>query len=223
MSEPVYSISRPRPSAALWLLAGLTAVGLAALFLAAYAAFRHIMPWVQAVFAALLIEAGMVVEAIALIRGRNWLAAIGLVISLAVSGTYNFIQAQTAGAGLHPVMLLALALGPLSALTFLAMATGRELSHYEIQVLDWELKRQQWLDRQRIRLERKEERFRQLSGPEKPSGKLPEKVPGDWRKLTSTERNLITGVSVSEIVAKHAVSERTARNWKRRLERGERQ
>lgn len=143
----------------------LTAIGLATPFLAAFAAFSHIMPWYQAVFAALLIEASMVVEAVALVRGRNWLAAIGLSISLVISATYNYIQAQTAGDGPNPNMLFALALGPLSTLTFQAMATGKELGNNERQVEVWEERRQEWLDQQRSKQERSEEKRMLASAP----------------------------------------------------------
>jgi hypothetical protein len=117
-------------------------------------------------------------------------------------------------------MLLALALGPLSALTFLAMATGKELGNYERQVLAWELKRQQWLDRQRIRLERKEERFRKLSESGKLAGKLLKRTPADWRRLSEEDRDLIAQISASDIVARYAVSERTARNWQKWINNG---
>ena len=146
-----YPISKPRPSASFWLLSVLVLVGLVALFLAADFAFSRIMHnhW-QAAFAAGLIEAGMIVEAIAVMRSqKNWPALIGLVISLVVSGTYNYIQAEQAGlaAGItNPWQLLTLALGPLSALAFLAMAVGRELGEHEKRLATWQVKRQEWLE-----------------------------------------------------------------------------
>jgi hypothetical protein len=48
-------------------------------------------------------------------------------------------------------MLFALALGPLSALAFLAMATGKELGNFERHVEAWEEEHQEWQDRQRYR------------------------------------------------------------------------
>lgn len=132
--------SKPVLSAAFWLLAVLALVGLAALFLAADHAFGQVMPWYQAMFAALLIEAGMVSEAVALARGRNWLAAAGMGISLVVSGTYNYIQVAAVGQslGLAGWPLFALALGPLFALSFLALAIGQELRMYEALLADWQ-------------------------------------------------------------------------------------
>lgn len=132
---------RPRLSASFWLLCLLAGVGLVALFLAAFHAFDQVMEPYQAGFAALLIEAGMVVEAIALARGLNRLAAVGMVISLVVSGTYNYVQVDAAGK-LEGWPLYALALGPLFALAFLALTIGQELREYEAQLANWQAQEQ---------------------------------------------------------------------------------
>lgn len=131
---------KPRLSASFWLLCLLAGVGLVALFLAAYHAFAQVMEPYQAGFAALLIEAGMVSEAIALARG-NRLAAVGTVISLVVSGTYNYVQVDAAKK-LEGWPLYALALGPLFALAFLALAIGQELREYEAQLANWQAQEQ---------------------------------------------------------------------------------
>jgi biotin operon repressor len=156
-----YSIQKPRPSVALYLLSILVLAGLVALFLAADYAFRQIMESrLQAIFAAVLIEAGMIVEAIAVMRSKkNWPALVGLFVSLLVSGTYNYIQAEHAGklVGIEGSwQLLTLALGPLSALTFLAMAVGRELGDFERRLEAWHISRQKWLEDQDARRQARE-------------------------------------------------------------------
>jgi hypothetical protein len=158
-----YSIPKPRWPLSLWLLMVTLGVGLAALFLAAFHAFDEVMPTVQAVFAAALIEVGVVVEAISLVRGRNRLALVALSVSLVVSGTYNYIQVEIAGknAGITDTwQLFTLALGPLSALTFLAMAAGKEMSEHDARVAAWQTDRQAWMDKERQRKERREDRQR---------------------------------------------------------------
>ena len=109
------------------LLALVAASGLVALFLAARAAFATVAGPQQAVAAALLIEAGAIVEAVTFARSRNWLAGVGLAIMFAVSATYNYTQAHDARPELLWWQLAALALGPLSALTFISLALGTEL------------------------------------------------------------------------------------------------
>lgn len=141
-----YPIAKPAIPAALMLLFVLIVLGLAALGIAAYTAFLQVAPWYQAVFAAILIEAGLVVEAIAIVR-RNWYAVPGAVISLVVSITYNYIQAQQNGK-VHGLtdgwQLFTLALGPLAALFFAALTAGFELRRYEERVADWDTARNVW-------------------------------------------------------------------------------
>lgn len=166
-----YSISRPKIGIVVYLLFGILVTGFVALFMAADFAFQQVtQSRVQAVFAALLVEAGMVIDAIAVLRAArlrdNWPAALGLAVSLVVSGTYNYVQASKVGA-LHsvtqPWQLWTLALGPLSALMFLALAVGSELRLHEQKVATWEADRQTWLDAETRRLadEHRQEQDRQ--------------------------------------------------------------
>lgn len=120
-----------------YILAIVTVAGLMALFLAANAAFLlvSVNPW-QAFFNAMLIEAGLVAESIALIRHpKNTLAYIGVTISLTVSGTYNYIQsAEKAAGAVGGFELIALAVGPLAALFFISLILGREIRAYQDEI-----------------------------------------------------------------------------------------
>jgi hypothetical protein len=131
--------NKPTLSTSIYLLGGLVVIGLAALGIAAYTAFLQVAPWYQALFAAALIEASMVAEAIAIVR-KNWFAIPGVIISLLVSGTYNYIQAEQTGR-IHGLtdgwQLLTLAIGPLSALFFLALSLGYEMRRHDREVDDW--------------------------------------------------------------------------------------
>ena len=150
----MYSIQKPKLSVTISLLAGLILVGLYALYQAAHFAFGQVMAnKSQAVAVALFIEAVMAVDALAIIRARrvwdNVPALIGMVIALLVSGTYNYIQAQTTGATVGLVnwwQLGTLALGPIAALVSASMALGREIRSYEVTVMVWETGRQAWQD-----------------------------------------------------------------------------
>lgn len=150
-----YSIPRPRLPVSLALISLLLVAGLVALFMAAYYAFSLVAHSpAQAFFAAVMIEAGMVIEAVVLVRAwgqrSSWLALGGMAVSVVVSGTYNYIQARQVGA-LNGITggweLLTLALGPLLALAFMAANAGRELRAYEQQVAGWLADRQAWHDR----------------------------------------------------------------------------
>jgi hypothetical protein len=142
-----YPYPRPTPPAQLYLLAGLAACGLFALWLAAFHAFQQVAGGFQAFFAATLIEAGLIIEALALIkRPKAWYISAAAAVSLAVSGTYNYIQAAAAAPTFNGWQLGTLALGPLSALVFVSLALGHELAAYQDRV-------QQWLDGQAAWLE----------------------------------------------------------------------
>lgn len=228
-----YLIPRPRSSAALWLLSALVVVGLVALFLAAFYAFSKVTEYFgQAVAAALLIEAGIIVEAILIIR-RNVLAVPGLVVSLAVSGTYNYIQAQHVGAlnGVTSAWQLGtLAIGPLSALVFLSLAIGHEIREQERRVVQWEQDRQAWYEEQarkqeeaelkeRKRQERREDRLRKVPGKLPEARQVSGNLPADWRQLSESDKEGLQDMEASEIVTAFGVSARTARNWKTKLSR----
>lgn len=216
-----YSIPKPSPSISLYLLACAVIIGLCALFLAALNAFMQIMLPLQATFAAALIEIGMIVEAVAASRGKNKVAWLGLLTSLFVSGTYNYIQAQASGNGLNSLLLFALALGPLTSLSFLAMTLGKELSKYEAQVLSWQVSKQSWIDEQEKaalrRKDRQEARQLELQNRQL-SGNFPKETAkqiSDWRSISIEDRDLISKMTTEEIVATYPISDRTARNWKK--------
>lgn len=155
----LYPYSKPRPPAQLLALGLITVSGLIALFFAALHAFSLVASPAQAFFAAVVIEAGLVVEALALInKPRTIYPWVGLVISLFVSGTYNYVQASTANQTLVSIELVALAFGPLSALAVVSLTFGNELRSYQEWVSTWENDRAKWVDNERKRLERKEER-----------------------------------------------------------------
>lgn len=161
------SYPHPRPTVPiqLYLLVALAIAGLAALWLAAFHAFLQIMGPAQAFFAASLIEAGLIVEALALIkRPRVWYTWTAVVISAAVSATYNYIQAATAVTGTDgtPALgtwpLLTLALGPLAALAFVSLTLGHELSEYQNRVSQWQIDRTAWIEARRQEAEAREQR-----------------------------------------------------------------
>ena len=220
-----YSIPQPKLSASSWLLAIMVLIGLAGLGIAAYTAFSFIGRPVQALAFALIIEAGMVSESIAIIR-RNRVAIPGLVVSLAVSGFYNYTQAAQAGASLpHPItnwlQLAALSIGPLSAVFFLALAVGRELQAHESAIHRWEKERQKWIDdqaeREARRQERRENRREKLAVI--PSMALSptaiDTQPGSYPEFAAVMagRNGSGPLTAAEIQKRFHISERTAWRW----------
>lgn len=155
----LYPYSKPKVHAQLYALGFITVSGLIALFFAALHAFLLVASPAQAFFAAVVIEAGLVVEALALInKPKTVYPWLGLAVSLFVSGTYNYVQASTANQNLASVELFALAFGPLSALAVVSLTFGNELRSYQERVSTWEKERAAWVDAERKRLERKEER-----------------------------------------------------------------
>lgn len=157
-----FQIPRPQVPIQLFLLAALDVAGFLALWLAAYHAFSGVAGPFQAFFAATLIEAGMVIEALALIkRPKVWYTWLGVIFSLVVSGGYNYIQAATAVTvdgviTLNPFLLLTLALGPLSALCFVSLTLGHELREYQEQSEKWTLDRAAWFEARRIESEQRQ-------------------------------------------------------------------
>jgi hypothetical protein len=152
-----YPHPRPTEPVQLYLLAGLAGFGLLALWLAAFHAFLKVASPPQAFFAATLIEAGLIIEALALVRRpKVWTLWIAVAISLVVSGTYNYIQAASAATGpdgvltLNPWQLLTLALGPLSALAFVSLTLGYELREHQQRVEKWQTDRAAWLEQRRL-------------------------------------------------------------------------
>lgn len=232
-----YPYEKPKWHAQLWLLFAITIGGLTALFFAAYHAFSLVASPPQAFFAALLIEVGLAVEAIALInRPKSIPPWVGLAIGFFVSGTYNYTQAERAGEGLGGLELFALAFGPLSALAFVSLTLGNELRAYQGKIAEWEKARVEWAEKERRRLEQKEERkqaktesFRQPSGNgnfPQPSANFPVDLP-PW--LPRVPNNLkefkymvdegivilppgLTGADLQKYIPAVG-TDRTGRNW----------
>lgn len=156
-----YPYEKPKPPIQLWLLSTLVIVGLVALFLAAFHAFSQVAIWPQALAAAFLIEVGLVIESIALIkRPKSIFPWIALVIAYIVSGTYNYTQAQAAETNLNWWQLSTLALGPLSALAFVSLTLGYELREHQRKIEEWNRKRAEWAEIERKRLEERAEKER---------------------------------------------------------------
>ncbi|MCL4299495.1 MAG: hypothetical protein KJ077_27415 [Anaerolineae bacterium] len=154
-----YPHARPQMPVQLYLLSGLVVFGLAALWLAAFHAFLQVASGPQAFFAATLIEAGLVIESLALVkRPQLWYIWLAVAISLAVSGTYNYIQAALAAPGFNPWQLGTLALGPLSALAFVSLTLGYELAEYQRRLEKWQADRADWIEARRQEAEAREER-----------------------------------------------------------------
>jgi hypothetical protein len=234
----------PKPGPVLWLMGAVLLCGFAYLFQAAYHAFDQIMAPAQAVFGAALIEAGMVMAAVSYARRAHWLALAEVVLSLVISGTYNYIQAERAGqiAGIADQwQLLSLALGPLAALAFLALLTGRTIRDLEKRRSEWEDERQAWTEKQmaleRAREARSEKKQRELELEKAklkiPIGNVPAsfrsngKLPADrpeifrglpaaprWDEVNAEQRAALAGKSGNEVWEIFpGISERTARNW----------
>lgn len=159
-----YQIPRPSLPFVARLLASLLVIGLIGLGTAAYAAFSYIGHWWQALAFALVVELCGIIEALAIMRGNRF-AIPGLAISLAVSTSYNWTQAEQAAALLPTPLawwqLAALAIGPMSAVFFVALSLGHEIRAHEAAVATWAAQRQAWLDDQAERAARREERREQ--------------------------------------------------------------
>jgi hypothetical protein len=103
------------------------------------------MTFEHALAAALVVEAGAVVEAWALARARGIgdmaLAGLAVALSVVVSAQYNYAQVAMAGVAAivtDPNMLNALAYGPLAALVFFSLNFGRTVRRHDAEVLAYE-------------------------------------------------------------------------------------
>lgn len=151
MNEISYQKQKPVEGLA---IKGLKVVLLAALLglgLVAFEVFSLIDNPVVSVAFAVVIELGAMVEAINVLK-RNKLAGVGLVVSLLISGFYNFTRANQANAGLAVKLgdfeLVALAIGPLVATLTLSLALGQAQKDLEQAVARWEAEYQTWIDDQ---------------------------------------------------------------------------
>jgi hypothetical protein len=151
-----YTIEKPKMSFVVYLLGTVIVFALIALGIASFTAFNKIADFWQAFFSALTIEVAGIVEAMALARGKNKIGFAGMVLTLLVSGTYNYIQAEQAGrlSGITDQWQLgSLALGPLFALTVLSLTVGKEIRNHEDRVQKWGRDRQNWELEQTLRIE----------------------------------------------------------------------
>jgi hypothetical protein len=155
MIEPklsTYTIPAPERPAVLYFLGGTVVIGVIALGLAALSAFAVVNNPVEAFFKAVLIEASAIAEAVALARAKRRrdyiLPLLGMIVAVWVSGTYNYTQAAQSPGGkrLSPVELYALAIGPLAAVSLLALNFGKALRDFESAGVQWLTDRQTWFD-----------------------------------------------------------------------------
>jgi hypothetical protein len=146
-----YSIQRPAYPVSARALALVLVIGLIGLGLVAFEVFSLIDGPIVAGAFALVIELAAISEAMSILK-RNKPAWVGLAISLLVSGLYNYTRAAQANelltTQLGQVELIALAIGPLSAVLFLALSLGHAVKEYEAAVEAWERERQSWADAQ---------------------------------------------------------------------------
>lgn len=230
-----YPIDKPRPHFQLVALSIIAVCGLTALFFAAFASFRIATGNTsQAFFAALLIEVGLLVEALSLInRPKTLYPWLGLFIAFIVSGTYNWYQAHQhtleTGVIISGWTLFALAFGPLSALAAIALTMGSELREYQNKVSAWVEDRAEWAEGERKRLERKQSRAesKRKHLPEKPetagksSGNFPPWLPVEPQSVAHFRQLVADGVIIlppgltgQSLTCVDAVkSDRTGRNW----------
>lgn len=210
-------MGRPSVPVTVWVLSAVVGSGLVALFLAARAAFGSYAGREQAVAAALLIEAGTVVEALALARSRNRIAGGALAVSYLVSLSYNYTQVHDARPGLAVWQLVAFAAGPLSALTFISLALGEELRLYGERVAEWSAGVEHREDLRIRREERRQERLKRLELGRSASGQRPNGRTGDrhWPDKGSfvADSDRPRDLSAVELAAMTGQSVRNARRW----------
>lgn len=226
---------RPKPPLTVIALSLVVLAGLVALFLAAQHAFSTVAGREQAIAAALLIEVGTVAEALAFARSRNRIAGAGLLISFLVSASYNYTQAHDARPELAGFQLLALALGPLSALTFVSLALGAELRTWGLQVKEQEVEederrrcvveRREAKEREELEYRRREERLvvrrlerwerregvRSVTEPDVVGRSVDRRWPDKAAFLADDDR--LDDLSARALADAQGICERSARRW----------
>lgn len=158
-----YTIPKPSYPVSAILYALAVGMGLFGLGWVAVETFGLFHVWPVAVPFGLVIEIGAISEAIGLVmafsgegnaweklKRSGWIIP-GLIITLGVSGGYNYLTALRAGALLtppvtEPAILAAVGVGPLSAVFFIAAQLGVKIKEHEDAVKDWELEKQKWFD-----------------------------------------------------------------------------
>lgn len=210
-------MGKPEMPISVWLLGLVVGVGLVALFLAARAAFGTVAGKEQAVAAALLIEAGTVVEALAVARSRNRIAGAGLVISFLVSVSYNVTQVVDVRPGLEMWQILAFGVGPLSALTFISLALGEEVRLYGLRVDEWKSSQVHSRELARKREERRAYKLKELELGRTLSGQAGNgrSGVGRWPDKAAflADPDRPAGLKAVELAAMSGRSERSARRW----------
>lgn len=153
-------MTKPNRPSTIPALALVALAGLVAQFLAARAAFALVSSdSFHPFFAALLIEAAVVADALATSRTRNEIALGGLILALVVSAIYNYAAAHSVAPDLHQVVKIALAVGPVLALASVGLALGEEVWRYEERVVEWQVQQdaaQAQADEDRRRFEREQ-------------------------------------------------------------------
>lgn len=154
-----YAVPKPVLPVAAYLLGACVLFGLLGLGLVAYSVFAMVDTFLVALAFAAVIEFGMISEAVSILRG-NWYAAVGILISLIVSGFYNYTKVAQAAALLSVKMggfeIVALAIGPLSAVFFLALSFGLELKQHEASLGKWNENYANWLKAQQDQAKQQE-------------------------------------------------------------------
>lgn len=151
-----YIVPKPRFPVSAKLYGGVVGLGLIGLGIVAFETFHLFHGLAVALFFGLVIEFGAVVESIGLAGGVNkktWWIIPGLIVTLLVSGGYNYLTAARAGALLDPpvtggLILAAVGVGPLAAVFFIAVQLGVKIHEHEAAVAKWEAGRQVWQDNQ---------------------------------------------------------------------------
>jgi hypothetical protein len=161
--SPQYTIPQPKIPIVIYLYGGLLVCGLISVWIAAHTAFSQVMSPEQAFFAAVVVEGSALVEAFSALYSKNRIAMLALVVSLGISLTYNYIQAETIGARngvTDPILLATLALGPIFAIVMLAAAFGTEFRKHNETKIQWAVNKQQWIDSEVARKEYQDNQFK---------------------------------------------------------------
>jgi hypothetical protein len=152
-----YTIPKPSYPLFLKLLVGLVVTGLLGLGIVAFETFSLVHGPVVAAIFAIVIEVGAAIDSIGLAGGinkRSWWLVPAILITIIVSGWYNYATVAQHGAafGLESahldLILHAIAWGPLASLSFMALGVGFRIADHERAVDAWKVNRQAWLDAQ---------------------------------------------------------------------------
>jgi len=107
--------------------------------------------------------------------------------------------------------LWALAIGPLFALTFLALQSGKELKNWEDEVKQWEQDKLKYFrdaEALQVRRERQDKKLNENATFVKVAT-----LANDWRKLTHSEKLKVADMTPKKIGEMYPISNRTPYNW----------